>query len=104
MTQAGAEEAGVEHDVATMSFGRIARAAETDRRAGRVKVLVSPSTERILGAAVVGAEAAELIHVFSVLMQADAPARALVDAQMVHPAFAEGMQTVLMRLDRYALS
>jgi pyruvate/2-oxoglutarate dehydrogenase complex dihydrolipoamide dehydrogenase (E3) component len=30
-------------------------------------------------------------------------ARAMVDAQMVHPALAEGLQTMLMKLDRYRL-
>ena len=51
-----------------------------------------------------GAEAGELIHVFVALMQAGAPARALVDAECVHPTFAEGLQTLVMKLERYALS
>ncbi len=37
------------------------------------------------------------------LMMAGAPARAMVDAQMVHPALAEGLQTMVMKLDRYRL-
>ncbi len=36
-------------------------------------------------------------------MQAGASARVMVDAQMVHPALAEGLQTMLMKLDRFAL-
>ena len=51
----------------------------------------------------VGAEAGELLHPFVVLMQAGANARAMVDAEMVHPTFSEGLQTTLMRLPRYAL-
>jgi hypothetical protein len=34
-------------------------------------------------------------------MLTDAPARTLVDAQMVHPALAEGLQSVLMKLPRF---
>ncbi|HZD03482.1 MAG TPA: hypothetical protein VE173_01150, partial [Longimicrobiales bacterium] len=104
LSEREAEEAGVEVEVGRLPFGHIARAIETDRRAGLVKVLVDPETERIRGAAVVGAEAAELIHVIAVLMEARAPARALVDCEIVHPAYAEGLQGAVMRLDRYALS
>jgi pyruvate/2-oxoglutarate dehydrogenase complex dihydrolipoamide dehydrogenase (E3) component len=85
-----------------MAFGDIARAIETDQRAGLLKVVIDPASEQILGARIVGAEAGELIHVFSALMQAQVPARALVDGQMVHPSFAEGLQSVLMRLPRFA--
>jgi pyruvate/2-oxoglutarate dehydrogenase complex dihydrolipoamide dehydrogenase (E3) component len=87
-----------------MPFARVARAIETDEKAGVLKVLVDPTTERILGASIVGAEAGELIHVFAALMQAGAPARALVELEAVHPSFAEGVQSVVMRLPRYALS
>ena len=99
-----AEERGIRVETATMPFGEVARAVETDRRAGVMKVLLDPATERVLGATVVGAEAGELIHVFVALMAADAPARALVDAELVHPTFAEGIQGLLMRLERYSLA
>lgn len=99
-----AHAAGLHPDVATMPFGNIARAIETDETAGIVKVLVDPSTERVLGARIVGAEAGELIHVFVVLMQAGASVRSIVDAEFVHPAFAEGLQTAVMKLPRYALT
>jgi pyruvate/2-oxoglutarate dehydrogenase complex dihydrolipoamide dehydrogenase (E3) component len=87
-----------------MPFGRVARAIETDETAGLLKVLVAPATERIVGAFIIGAEAGELIHVFAALMMAGAPARAIVDMEAVHPAFAEGVQSVVMSLPRYALS
>ena len=82
----------------------MARAIETDQLAGLIKVLIDPQTERILGANVVGAQAGELIHVFVALMQAGATARAIVDAEFVHPTFAEGLQTTVMSLKRYMLS
>lgn len=84
------------------------RAHRARHRAGRTgrhhEGPVDPSSERILGASVVGAEAGELIHVFVVMMQAGATARALVDAECVHPTFAEGLQSLVMRLGRYALA
>jgi hypothetical protein len=36
-------------------------------------------------------------------MSADASARSIVDAEAVHPTFAEGVQSLLMRLPRFAL-
>jgi pyruvate/2-oxoglutarate dehydrogenase complex dihydrolipoamide dehydrogenase (E3) component len=99
-----ARKQGLELEVATMPFGHIARAIELDETAGTMKVLVDPKTEKILGAAIVGAEAGELIHVFVALIQAGATARALVDAECVHPTFAEGLQSLVMKLKRYALA
>ncbi|HET9553238.1 MAG TPA: mercuric reductase [Anaeromyxobacteraceae bacterium] len=104
LTEREAKARGVAYEAATMPFGWVARAIETDERAGLLKVLVDPATDRILGASIVGAEAGELIHVFAALMQAGAPAQALVDLEAVHPAFAEGLQSVVMALPRHALS
>ncbi|MGD2152105.1 MAG: mercuric reductase [Gemmatimonadales bacterium] len=103
LSEREAQARGVEYEVATMPFGDIARAIELDETAGVMKVLIDPETERVLGASVVGYEAGELIHSFLMLMMAGAPARAMVDAQMVHPALAEGLQALVMKLDRYRL-
>ena len=107
LTEKEARKRGIPYEVASMPFGNIARATELDEKAGMMKVLVDPgpgpAAGRILGAAICGAEAGELIHLFVVLMQAGAPASAIVDAQMVHPTFAEGVQSLVMRLGRYAL-
>jgi len=94
---------GVSYEAASMSFGGVARAIEVDETAGQMKVLVDPKTERVIGATIAGAEAGELIHVFVTAMQAGASARAIVDAEFVHPTFAEGVQSLVMRLERFAL-
>jgi len=99
-----AKSRGIPYQVATMPMADVARAIEVDEKAGLMKVLVDPSADRILGASVVGAEAGELIHVFLVLMQAGASPRAMVDAEFIHPTFSEGLQTLVMKLPRYALS
>jgi pyruvate/2-oxoglutarate dehydrogenase complex dihydrolipoamide dehydrogenase (E3) component len=104
LTEREARERGIAVEVAAMPFGEIARAVEIDETAGTMKVLLDPKTERVLGAAIVGSEAGELIHIFVVLMQAEAPARAIVDAEAVHPTFAEGVQSLVMKLPRYALA
>src|SRR5712691_10585458 len=104
LTEREARERGTAYEVAMMPFGEIARAVEIDEKAGTMKVLLDPKTERVLGAAIVGSEAGELIHVFVTLMQSGATARAIVDAEFVHPTFAEGVQSLVMKLQRFALS
>ena len=104
LTEQAARERGLEIEVAAMPFGNIARAIETDETAGVVKIVIDARSERVLGACVVGVDAGELIHVFSALMQAGGSARAIVDGEFAHPTFAEGLQTTLMKLPRYALS
>jgi pyruvate/2-oxoglutarate dehydrogenase complex dihydrolipoamide dehydrogenase (E3) component len=103
LTEREAKERGITYEVASIPFGWIARAIETGETAGLLKILVDPRTERILGASIVGAEAGELIHVFVALMAAGAPARAVVEMEAVHPSFAEGLQSLVMSLPRYAL-
>jgi pyruvate/2-oxoglutarate dehydrogenase complex dihydrolipoamide dehydrogenase (E3) component len=103
LTEREARENGIAFEIASMPFGSIARAIETDETAGVIKVLIDPKSERILGATIAGAEAGELIHIFVALMQAGATARAIVDAEFVHPAFAEGVQSAVMKLPRFAL-
>jgi pyruvate/2-oxoglutarate dehydrogenase complex dihydrolipoamide dehydrogenase (E3) component len=104
LTEREAKAKGLAYEVASVPYAHVARAVETDEKAGLLKVLLDPASERILGASIVGAEAGELIHVFAALMQAGATARAIVDMEAVHPSFAEGVQAVVMALPRYALS
>jgi pyruvate/2-oxoglutarate dehydrogenase complex dihydrolipoamide dehydrogenase (E3) component len=98
LSEREARERGLRFECATMPFSEVARARETDRTPGLLKVLVDPESTRLLGAAIVGAEAGELIHVFVALLASGISVRALIDAEMVHPAFAEGVQSVLLRL------
>jgi pyruvate/2-oxoglutarate dehydrogenase complex dihydrolipoamide dehydrogenase (E3) component len=103
LSEREAKERNINHSVAKMPFGHIARAIEMDETAGLMKVLIDPRSERVLGATIVGYEAGELIHTFLMLMMSDASIRSIVDAQMVHPALAEGLQTMVMKLERYRL-
>jgi pyruvate/2-oxoglutarate dehydrogenase complex dihydrolipoamide dehydrogenase (E3) component len=103
LTEREARARGYSPETATMHFGEIARAVETDRTAGTMKILLDPGTEKVLGVSIVGAEAGELIHIFAPVMVAGISARAVVDAEYVHPTFAEGVQSLVMSLARYAI-
>ncbi len=94
---------GMNVEVARMPFASIARAIETDETAGLMKLIIDASDERVLGATLVGADAGELIHIFIPLIQARASARSIVDAEFIHPTFAEGVQALAASLPHYAL-
>lgn len=104
LTEREARERGVAYEVAAFPFAQIARAVEVDERAGLIKVIFDAKAERILGASIVGAEAGELIHIFVTLIEANASPRAIVDARYVHPTFAEGVQSAVMRLKQFSLN
>jgi len=103
MSERQARSAGVEYEVATMPYADIARALETDEMAGICKLLLDPKTERVLGVAMMGADAGEVLQIFVPLMVAQVPARAIARAEFIHPTFAEGVQQLVMRLPRFAL-
>ncbi|MGH6914174.1 MAG: mercuric reductase, partial [Geminicoccales bacterium] len=73
-------------------------AREIGETAGMIKVLIDAADEKILGAAVLAAEGAELVHCYVAVMQAGATYRAIEDAIQIHPTLAEAVQTVLSRL------
>ncbi len=69
------------------------RAREYREKAGFVKVVVDAETDRMLGATMVGDEAAEVIHIYAALMNADAPVATIRDAVYIHPTYAEAIQS-----------
>jgi pyruvate/2-oxoglutarate dehydrogenase complex dihydrolipoamide dehydrogenase (E3) component len=64
LSEIEAKERGIEFERSTYPYSGIARAIELDETAGLMKLLIDPKSERILGAAIVGLEAGELIHIF----------------------------------------
>jgi dihydrolipoamide dehydrogenase len=104
LSERDARKQGIAYELASMPFAHIARAIELDETAGIVKILIDPKSEKILGATIAGLEAGELIHVFVAMIQAGATARAIVDAEAVHPTLAEGLQSTLLKLERYSVT
>jgi pyruvate/2-oxoglutarate dehydrogenase complex dihydrolipoamide dehydrogenase (E3) component len=104
LSETEARSRKIPYEIATLPYSEVARAIETGEIRGRMKLLTDPATERVLGASLVGKEAGELIHLFAALIAANASPRAIVEAEAVHPTFAEGVQSLVMRLPRYSLS
>jgi len=71
------------------------RAREFGETEGFIKVIIDTKTNRILGAAVLASEGAELVHMYVDLMNADAPYAVIRDAIYVHPTLAEAIQSAM---------
>jgi pyruvate/2-oxoglutarate dehydrogenase complex dihydrolipoamide dehydrogenase (E3) component len=75
------------------------KAREVGEPGGFIKVLADRKSGRILGAAILAAEAAEMVHVYVTLMNAKASYRVVRDATFIHPTFAEAVQGAVTALD-----
>jgi pyruvate/2-oxoglutarate dehydrogenase complex dihydrolipoamide dehydrogenase (E3) component len=95
MTESEARNSDKEIKVVRYDMKSNGRAREFGETEGFIKVVVDAETERILGAAVLATEGAELVHIYVDLMNADAPYTVIRDAIHIHPTLAEAVQSVL---------
>ena len=99
MTEREAKETGRAVKVARYDMKSNGRAREEGRPGGFIKVVVDGANDHLLGAAVIAAEGAEMVHTYITLMNADVPYQVARDAVFVHPTYSEGVQSVLKNLD-----
>jgi pyruvate/2-oxoglutarate dehydrogenase complex dihydrolipoamide dehydrogenase (E3) component len=99
MTERAAREAGRRVKTARFDMRRNGKAVEIDETAGFIKVVVDAETDRLLGAAVLANEGAELVHIYIDLMNAGAPYQVIRDAVHIHPTLAEAVQSAVSALD-----
>ncbi|MCL3777545.1 FAD-dependent oxidoreductase [Actinomyces sp. 186855] len=95
MTEAEARRAGHEVLVATTPTAAVPRARTTGRTEGFYKVVVDARTEEVLGAAVIGDGASEVVTSVQMAMLGHLTWRQLRDAVITHPTMAEGLNIVL---------
>jgi pyruvate/2-oxoglutarate dehydrogenase complex dihydrolipoamide dehydrogenase (E3) component len=96
MTEREAREAGYEVEVMSFDMQREkGKAREIGENKGLIKVVADASDGRILGAAVLTAEGAELVHVYVDLMNAGATLDVLRNALHIHPTLAEDIQSAV---------
>ncbi|MDP1580281.1 MAG: NAD(P)/FAD-dependent oxidoreductase [Candidatus Didemnitutus sp.] len=80
---------GVPYLAASYPFDDHGKSILMEAKYGHVKVLAEPQRGRILGAEIVGKDAGELIHCFSVAMALRATAAQMLAAPWYHPTLAE---------------
>jgi pyruvate/2-oxoglutarate dehydrogenase complex dihydrolipoamide dehydrogenase (E3) component len=96
MTEREAREAGYEVEVMSFDMQREkGKAREIGENKGLIKVVADASDGRILGAAVLTAEGAELVHVYVDLINAGATLDVLRNAVHIHPTLAEDIQSAV---------
>lgn len=71
------------------------KAREIGEPVGFIKVIINAKTEKIIGAAVLANEGAELVHEYVDLMNADASFKVLRDSVHIHPTLAEAVQSAV---------
>lgn len=89
LTEAEARAQGVPYARAVHSFDDHGKSIVMGKTEGFVKLLADPRTGAILGGAVVGPDATELIHEIAVAMHLGATASALATAPHYHPTLSE---------------
>jgi len=99
MTETQARSSGEEIKVARYEMKRNSRARELGESEGFIKVIIDAKTNRVLGAAVLASEGAELVHLYIDLMNAGAPYSVIRDAIHIHPTLAEAIQSAVKTFD-----
>lgn len=99
MTEREAKAAGHNVLVGKRPMTRVGRARERGETQGFIKILVDADTKLILGAAILGIEGDEVIHVIADVMYAKAPYTVISRAVHVHPTVSELLPTTLQSLE-----
>ncbi|CAN5569450.1 hypothetical protein BH24DEI1_BH24DEI1_10200 [soil metagenome] len=95
MTEGEARGAGKRVKVARYEMKKNGKAREIGESEGFIKVIAEEGGNNILGAAVLAAEGAELVHMYIDLMNAGAPYTVIQNALHIHPTLAEAVQSAL---------
>ena len=95
MTEEGAREAGYDIEVMRFEMKNDGKAREMGETKGFIKVVAERGSGQILGAAMLAAEGADMVHVYIDLMNAGAPYSVLRDAVQIHPTFGEAVQSAV---------
>jgi pyruvate/2-oxoglutarate dehydrogenase complex dihydrolipoamide dehydrogenase (E3) component len=80
-------------------MARVGRARERGEMTGFMKVLVDAQTQRILGAALLGIEADEVVQLLLLAMAADLPYTQITQTMWIHPTVTELLPTLFAALE-----
>lgn len=92
-----AKEKGIAYRVSKLPVRNVSRAQQTGEETGFWKVLVG-ADDRILGAAILGSEAGEIMTILQVAMAGRLRYQQLQDMVIAHPLWAEGLNVVWKEL------
>ncbi|MDA0738984.1 MAG: dihydrolipoyl dehydrogenase [Nitrospirae bacterium] len=91
LTEQQVREQGIEPKVGRFRFAGLGKSHAIGDTIGFAKVIAHPDTDAILGAHLVGAHAADLVHEAAMAMQMKATATQMAEMIHAHPTQAEGL-------------
>jgi pyruvate/2-oxoglutarate dehydrogenase complex dihydrolipoamide dehydrogenase (E3) component len=91
LSESEAERRGVSVRVAKLPMNNVLRTEATDETEGFMKALVAADDDRIVGFAMIGSEAGEVMAAIQTAMLANLPYQTLRDAVITHLTMAEGL-------------
>lgn len=95
LSEREAREAGFKLKIGKYEAHKVAKARAIGETRGLIKVVADAETDRILGASILMAEGAELVHEFVTAIQLGAKYTDLQDMIHIHPTLAEGLNNAL---------
>ena len=98
MTAAEARKSGRKVKVGRYELRSNGKAREIGETEGFIQVIADARSDRVLGAAVLASEGAELVHLFVDVMNAGGRSAAIRDAVHIHPTLAEAVQSAVAAL------
>jgi pyruvate/2-oxoglutarate dehydrogenase complex dihydrolipoamide dehydrogenase (E3) component len=99
LTESEAREQGRTVRVAKPPMNRAARVVDLTGTRGLMKVVIECATDRIIGAAVIGAESGEIMAMLQTAMMADMSYTALGEGMFAHPSLAGSRNNLFAALD-----
>lgn len=95
LTEKEAREQNLKIKIGRYEMKSNGKAREIGEPNGFIKVLIDAKTEKIIGAAVLASEGAEIVHSYVELMNANAKFTVLRDSVHIHPKLAEAIQSAV---------
>jgi pyruvate/2-oxoglutarate dehydrogenase complex dihydrolipoamide dehydrogenase (E3) component len=95
-----AERRGIATRIVTLPMNSVLRAQATDERQGFMKALIAEDDDHILGFAMIGAEAGEVLAAVYTAMLGGLSYSSLADAAFAHPTMAEGLSSLFSQVPR----
>ena len=102
-TEEQLNEKNTKYKVGKFSFMANSRAKAIDEAEGFVKILADETTDRILGAHIIGPHAGELIGEIGVAMEFGASAEDIARTCHAHPTFSEAIKEAALSVDKRAI-
>ena len=102
-TEEQLKESNVKYKIGKFSFMANSRAKAIDDAEGFVKILADETTDKVLGAHIIGPHAGELIAEIGVAMEFGASSEDIARTCHAHPTFSEAVKEAALSVDKRAI-